>query len=226
MAFATNLVGTIYGEVVSFEISGEPAVSTLIPTNYTGTTATLNGRIDYVGDPKYSEKGFVYSMSFPNPTIDDASSATTKIVVSGSSNDFSANVTGLSNGAEYYVRAYAKNANTVVYGETMKMGGYIILADDGLMVHLHDLSSGADNVDAWHLCADSQVGGYSDWRLPTRGECNAMYAKKSILGLSNQLYWTYDDVDNYYSYAYNFKDGTVDDYHWTNTFRVRAVRNI
>lgn len=226
MAFATNLVGTIYGEVVSFEISGEPAVSTLTPTNYTGTTATLNGRVDYSGDPKYSEKGFVYSKSFPNPTIDDASSATTKIVVSGSSNDFSANVTGLSNGVEYYVRAYAKNANTVVYGETMKMGGYIILADDGLMVQLHDLSSGANNSDARHLCAGSQVGGYSDWRLPTRGECVAMYAKKSTLGLSNQLYWTSDNYNSSSPYAYNFKDGTVDHYYWTSTFRVRAVRNI
>lgn len=226
MAFATNRVGTIYGEVVSFEIAGEPAVSTLTPSNYSGTTATLNGKIDYEGDPKYSEKGFVYSKSFPNPTIDDESSATTKIVVTGSSADFSANVTGLSNGEEYYVRAYAKNANAVVYGETVKMGGYIILAEDGLMVQLHDLSSGASYYDAERLSDASRIGGFSDWRLPSSGECNSMYSKKSALGFSNTKYWINDYSSYYYYYAYDFSKGTYTTYNSSNTYRVRAVRNI
>jgi hypothetical protein len=80
-AYAKNSLGTEYGEERSFQITGAPSVTTLPATNVTGSAATLNGKIEYQGDPAYTERGFVYSSTFQNPTIEDDASATTKKIV-------------------------------------------------------------------------------------------------------------------------------------------------
>ena len=116
-AYAKNKVGTEYGEVRSFIISLVPAVTTLDPTNVLAETATLNGRIDVVGDPAYKERGFVYSKSFNMPTVDDPANATTKVPVSGQNKEFSANVSSLTEHSTYYVRAYATYEGGTSYGE-------------------------------------------------------------------------------------------------------------
>lgn len=119
-AYAKNKIGTEYGDVMTFEISGQPLVSTLEAINITETTATLNGVIEYEGDPVYTERGFVYSSSFPNPTIDDPATATTKVVVPGNSKEFSANIAGLTDNTIYYVRAYVTNSDDTFYGDAIE----------------------------------------------------------------------------------------------------------
>ena len=75
--------------------------------------ATLLGEITDVGDPAYTERGFVYSTT-PTP-----STATgTKIQVAGNTTgEFSDIVSSLLVGKIYYVRAYAINKVGVAYGE-------------------------------------------------------------------------------------------------------------
>lgn len=116
-AYAKNSYGTTFGDVKTFSVSGAPGVITLDATNVTQNTATLNGEIVFAGDPAYTERGFVYSSSFSNPTVDDPVSSTTRMVVSGTSTSFSANIDGLTEDVTYHVRAYATNQRGTSYGE-------------------------------------------------------------------------------------------------------------
>lgn len=110
-AYAKNRLGTEYGEVRSFNLSGATIVATLEPTSVSSNSATLNGRIESVGTPAFSEKGFCYGKS-GDPTISD-----TKVIVAGiNSGDYTYTCTGLSPNTTYYVRAYAIQNGQVHYG--------------------------------------------------------------------------------------------------------------
>ena len=244
-AYATNSRGTEYGEVRSFQIIGNPSVTTLEATNATATTATLNGKIEYQGNPVYTEKGFVYSNTFQNPTIDDPVSSTTKFVVSGTSVDFSANIAGLTAETTYNVRAYATNSNGTVYGEAisfkpMAIVDYIVLQSEGIMVQKNDISSGSNWNTAKSLCESSRIGGYSDWRLPTDGELKTLYNNRNTVGgfstaQTGSFYWsgTNSYGDTYYvtlnfsnGYYYTYYSGSMTYCYYTNSYRVRAVRTL
>lgn len=115
-AYAINALGTVYStNQVSFMVqTSAPSVTTHAFTNLNieAGTAIFNGEVVNVGDPAYTERGFVYG-TVPNPTIDD-----TKKVVSGTgTGTFSANIIGLKEGNTYYVRAYAQNVKGVAYGK-------------------------------------------------------------------------------------------------------------
>ena len=110
-AYAKNRLGTEYGEMRSFNLSGATIVATLEPTNVSSNSATLNGRIESVGTPAFSEKGFCYNTS-GEPTVLD-----TKVVVAGTnSGEYIYTCTGLSPHTTYYVRAYAIQNGQVHYG--------------------------------------------------------------------------------------------------------------
>ncbi len=113
-AYATNDGGTSYGNDITFTTWILPTVTTQTVTNITQTTALLNGTIVSLGMPNPTQYGFVWDIN-PNPTValpskTEKGSAT----VTGA---FTSNITGLSLGQTYYVRAYATNAVGTAYGE-------------------------------------------------------------------------------------------------------------
>ena len=239
-AYAKNSRGTTYGSVVSFEVSGLPAVKTLAVTNMTGTTATINGEVEYEGSPVYTEKGFVYSSSYPKPTVNDPASSTTKVTVSGNSKEFSANISGLTSGATYYVRAYITSESGTSYGDAVKFISYnipegiVYLVDEKLMVMKSDLGSGYWNAMN-SLCEQSNFGGYSDWRMPTIGELGILYNKRTEIGgfitddnNYRHTYWSSTRDESYSPYYYYyymyFDDGDV--YSGGTTSKVRSVRAV
>ena len=244
-AYAKNNYGTTFGDIKTFAISGDPFVKTLDATNVTQNTATLNGEIVFAGDPAFTERGFVYSRSFTNPTIDDPESSTTRRVVPGTSTSFSANIDNLTNDVTYHVRAYATNANVTVYGESVEFStadpnaNIISIPTLGLMIQKYDISSGANWSTANSLCQNSTVGGYSDWRLPTKGELQSLYSYAvSVNWNANQIgyfyhnsasdskYWSSTDGSSYYYFYVQMSNGSTDDGNEDNTYRVRAVRNL
>ena len=236
-AYARNGYGTAYGEVRRVEVSGLPWVTTLPATNVTSRTATLNGVMDYDGEPPYAEKGFVYSASFPSPTVDDPVDATTKVAVKGISKEFSANISGLTDGITYYVRAYATNEAGTFYGEAVSFKapstvGYVELANYGLAVQNTDISAGIDWSYAGDICEASRVGGFSDWRLPTIGELSVLYTHRDEIGGfdENGRYWSSTERESGYShyyYFYDFSEGKSSSIEYgSNNYRVRAVRTL
>ena len=206
----------------------------------------MNGEIVFAGDPAFTERGFVYSSSFPNPTVDDPESSTTKKVVSGTSTLFSANIDNLTHEVTYHVRAYATNANVTVYGESVEFStadpnaNIISIPTLGLMIQKYDISSGADWSTAKSLCQNSTVGGYTDWRLPTKGELQSLYSYAvSVNWNTNSVgyfyhnssagscsYWSSSESGSYNYSAVNMSNGSTSSVYYNNTYRVRAVRNL
>ena len=110
-AYATNGQGTSYGSEMEFTTAvALPTVTTLEVTNITQTTATGGGNVTDDGGAAVTERGICWGTSH-NPTIGDnhASGGT-------GTGSYTVNMTGLSPGAIYYVRAYAINSAGTGYG--------------------------------------------------------------------------------------------------------------
>ena len=113
-------VGTVYGDILSFTTAGiasAPSSTTLAASSPGTTTATLNGTIN----PNFTP---IVRISFIYGTVSNLSSGTTESYVyeadavtlttasGGTSQNFSLNVTGLSNGTTYYFKIRACTALT------------------------------------------------------------------------------------------------------------------
>jgi len=112
-AYATNSVGTSYGNDLSFSTLNLPTITTATITNITQTTATSGGTVTSDGGSSVIARGVCWSTS-SNPTI--AGSHTTDGTGTGT---FVSNITGLTGGNYYYVRAYATNSLGTSYGNEL-----------------------------------------------------------------------------------------------------------
>jgi len=112
-AYATNIVGTIYGEELSFTTL-VPELATVITTTISdnnGKTAISGGNIINNGGVLIQERGLCWSTS-PNPTVD----LSQKNVNGSGIGDYSSVITNLQPGTIYYVRAYATSIVGISYG--------------------------------------------------------------------------------------------------------------
>ena len=91
---------------VSVTANNLPIVITVDVVNVLRTSATLQGRIENVGNPAYTEKGFYYLQgSTGTPTQND-----NKVTVSGTgTGDYSSTITGLTENTNYRFRAFSTN---------------------------------------------------------------------------------------------------------------------
>ena len=113
-AYATNSIGTAYGENQQFTTTlGLPEITTAAISSITFTSANSGGIITHDGGSPITSRGVCWSTS-PNPTIED--SRTTNGIGLGS---FGSSITGLNSGNTYYVRAYATNKLGVSYGNQL-----------------------------------------------------------------------------------------------------------
>ncbi len=110
-AYAKNLYGIVYGEIVSFTpTDGLPVVETTDVTNITSNSAVCGGNVREEGASSVIRRGVCWSTSH-NPTTQDHD------IPNGTGlGEFSCNITGLSSNTDYYVRAYATNAVGTAYG--------------------------------------------------------------------------------------------------------------
>jgi len=111
-AYAINSAGPAYGSDVTFTTSAPVAatVTTTAATAITTTTAATGGNVTADGFSAVTAKGVCWSTS-ANPTI--SGSKTTDGTGIGT---FVSNLTGLTAGTIYHVRAYATNGVTTSYG--------------------------------------------------------------------------------------------------------------
>lgn len=111
-AYATNLVGTTYGNEMSFTTPATAVLTlTTAAVSAIGTsTATTGGNITSDGGATVTARGVCWSTS-TGPTT--ASSITSNGIGTGT---FVSSLTGLIPGTTYYLRAYATNANGTAYG--------------------------------------------------------------------------------------------------------------
>ena len=110
-SYATNSVGTSYGNEVSFTTEPEtPSLTTVNITNIATTTATSGGNITDNGGATITARGVCWSTSQNPTTADD------KTTDGNGTGSFTSNITGLNMGVTYYVRAYATNSVGTSYG--------------------------------------------------------------------------------------------------------------
>jgi uncharacterized protein (TIGR02145 family) len=114
-AWATNSVGTAYGNEVSFTTSplpySIPSLTTKTATSVTDNSAFTGGDIISNGGDPISAKGVCYGTS-TNPTL--ANNFTSN---GTGSESFISALTDLSANTTYYVKAYATNAAGTAYGD-------------------------------------------------------------------------------------------------------------
>ncbi|NLB03012.1 MAG: hypothetical protein GX841_06475 [Bacteroidales bacterium] len=189
-AYATNSVGTAYGEIVNFETKDTiPVLSTAEVCEIRLNTALCGGEISFDGGDSISARGVCWSTA-ENPTIAD--SITTEGTGTGS---FVSQLEGLTPGTSYYVRAYATNSVGTGYGDvrmfTTEGGlrdidgneygviciGTQIWMDSNLKVSHYNNGAGISNVtenSAW-------------WTLNTGALCNYDNSE-SIAAVYGRLY--------------------------------------
>ncbi|MBM3919544.1 MAG: hypothetical protein FJ344_08615, partial [Sphingomonadales bacterium] len=112
-AYATNSVGTAYGNQVSFSTTSSTTLATITTTAATSVTSSgssTGGNVTSDGGAAVTARGVAYG-TVQNPTT--ANSTTSNGTGTGV---FTSTLTGLTASTLYYVRAYATNSVGTAYG--------------------------------------------------------------------------------------------------------------
>ena len=110
-SYATSNLGTAYGEEFKFSTNASlPIVTTADIFNITTNSAEGGGQVMDDGGLPIIACGICWSTT-PTPTIADAHQA-----INGGMNAFTISMTNLAIDETYYVRAFATNAEGVIYG--------------------------------------------------------------------------------------------------------------
>lgn len=114
-SYATNSIGTGYGNEVSFTTGPviTPTLTTTSVTSVTATTVSSGGNITDDGDGAVTARGVCWSVN-PSPTI--SSSKTSNGTGTGV---FTSNVPALLPGTTYHIRSYATNSAGTSYGNEL-----------------------------------------------------------------------------------------------------------
>jgi uncharacterized protein (TIGR02145 family) len=134
-AYATNSMGTAYGDAISFVTlapPGVPVVTTGIIADVTETSAIATGSLDDLGSGASSvtQHGHCWSNITSTPTISDN---VTTLGSRSTTGDFESPLTGLSANETYYVRAYATNGAGTGYGNSVPFSTNITVGEPQLI---------------------------------------------------------------------------------------------
>ncbi|GHU26148.1 hypothetical protein FACS1894164_16880 [Spirochaetia bacterium] len=106
-------------------------------------------------------------------------------------------------------------------------GGFIFYANNGTFMEVSIMLGTYNWNQAKGIAENYRGGGYTDWRLPSKGELDMIYQnlrKRNLAGLGNDDYWSSSESDSNHAWLQRFSDGhqvnTGKDY----TYGVRAVR--
>ncbi len=114
-AYAITRNGTTYGDSIKFVTLDSAVADTVRTSDVKQTSVTVSGKI--TNDTRYAitERGFVYSSQYSDPTIADSKVKDT----TSTTGNYSQTITGLKANTKYYVRAYVKTNQGVSYGNVL-----------------------------------------------------------------------------------------------------------
>ena len=164
-AYATNISGTIYGEIKSFatQKASVPELSTYFPYYViaSSTTLTSGGTITSDGASSIIDRGICWSKT-EDPTLSD-----NYISIGQGSDTFRVTLTGLEYNRYYTIRAYATNLVGTGYGTSKKFATYF---PDG------------DNFSSDSILGKWNISYWLYWNLTTPGNDNYVdeYTKEKL----------------------------------------------
>jgi uncharacterized protein (TIGR02145 family) len=122
-AYATNSAGTAYGNELTFTTTaGVPTLTTTAANTITSTTAVSGGNITADNGAAVTVRGTCWALT-ANPTTTDSHTS------DGTGNGvFSSNLTGLTPGTTYHIRAYATNSAGTAYGNDLTFTSAVAVA--------------------------------------------------------------------------------------------------
>ena len=115
-AFATNLNGTSYGQIYSTATLGGPTVVTIEPYSITNNSAFTGCDVTATGGTPITARGIYYSSVETLPAL--GNSAVINDPNYAQTEPFVTQLINLDNATTYYVRAFATNSVSTLYGET------------------------------------------------------------------------------------------------------------
>ncbi|MBO7133397.1 MAG: hypothetical protein J6S84_09135 [Bacteroidales bacterium] len=160
-AYATNIGGTSYGDVMTFTTTAAS-----LPTVTTGSATpgienvTLFGNVTSEDNATVTARGFVYGTSASNLS---------QTVQSGSgTGSFTKAITGLSQETTYYYKAYATNSEGTGYGEVLSFTTYGISDPTGYINGHGYVDLGLPSGTKWATCnvgasTPTAYGNYYAW---------------------------------------------------------------
>ncbi len=111
-SYATNSVGTGYGDQLSFTVTSSPELgATTAANSITANSVKSGGIITADRGLSVTVRGIVWSTAI-NPDI----SLITKTTDGSGNGTFASSITGLTSGTTYYIRSYATNSYGTSYG--------------------------------------------------------------------------------------------------------------
>ena len=141
-AYVTNEIGTAYGNEINFTTSPPyvlPTLTTNIISTITTDSAICGGNILNDGGSPILQRGVCWSTSVSPTIVNNITSDGTGIGL------FASNITGLTMGTTYYLRAYATNnigtayGNQIIFSTTVQVGflyqGGVVAYVDGSGLH-------------------------------------------------------------------------------------------
>jgi len=110
IAYATNIIGTAYGNEISFTTLGLPVVVTSEVTEITENSALVGGNILSDGGDNIIERG-VYLGTEPDPELTGS-----KIAIGSGTGSYSTTISNLQPATIYFVKAFASNSLGTAFG--------------------------------------------------------------------------------------------------------------
>ena len=158
-AYATNSTGTVYGAEQTFTTnSGLPLVTTATVSNITANSAACGGNITSDGGFPVTARGVCWN-TVGNPDLSDNNHTTNGTGIGA----YTSNITGLSSGTLYHVRAYATNSTGTVYGAEQTF----TTSNGAVSITL----SAATNITASSATCTATISGDGGSTITGRGVC-------------------------------------------------------
>ena len=207
-AYATNKVGTSYGNQVSFTTLKSASLTTLDATKITPVNAESGGNISSDGGAPITQRGVCWSKS-SNPTI-----ANNKTNDGSGVGSFTSSMNGLSSNTTYYVRAYATNSIGTAYGSeisfttligvpsvTTGSASNIVLNTADVDGNITDLGNASvtDHGHCWSTTTNPTINN-SKSSLGSASSTGAFTS--NLTGLSNTTYFVRAYATNSYGTSY------------------------
>ena len=203
-AYATNSIGTAYGNETSFitVTQSVPSLTTNAITSITTSSAQSGGNVTNDGNSTVTSKGICWSTSSGPTTLNNFSNN------GGGTGQFTSNLTNLSSNTTYYVRAYASNSTGTAYGNELTFTTSVLTSIPSLTTNsiinitTNSAQSGGNVINDGNSTVTSKGICWSTSANPTNSNVNYMTIDGNGIGSFSSSMTNLSPLTTYYVRAY------------------------